>query len=78
MPEAAPLKQHHVVSGLDAVCMNTVRRLAQDFRYPFSFVNCFNRRFSSNVKVMATPLAGASVDRGVKVEIMWEHRQQRG
>jgi hypothetical protein len=31
-----------------------------------------------NVKVMAHPLAGANVDRGVRVEIRWKHRQQRG
>jgi len=27
---------------------------------------------------MATPLAGAIVDRGVEVEITWEHREQKG
>lgn len=27
---------------------------------------------------MAHPLAGAYVDRGVKVEIRWKHRKQRG
>jgi len=27
---------------------------------------------------MATPLAGASVDRGVWVEITWKHGEQRG
>jgi hypothetical protein len=31
-----------------------------------------------NVKVMAHPLAGANVDRGVRVEIRWSHRKQRG
>jgi hypothetical protein len=31
-----------------------------------------------NVKVMAHPLAGANVDRGVRVEIRWKHRKQRG
>jgi hypothetical protein len=31
-----------------------------------------------NVKVMATPLARASVDRGVELEATWEHREQRG
>ena len=31
-----------------------------------------------NVRVMATPLARASVDRGVEVEITWKHREQRG
>jgi hypothetical protein len=31
-----------------------------------------------NVKVMAHPLAGANVDRGVDVEIRQEHRKQRG
>jgi len=34
--------------------------------------------FSANVKVMAHPLAGANVDRGVKVEITWDHGKQRG
>jgi hypothetical protein len=33
---------------------------------------------SPNVKVMAHPLAGANVDRGVRVEIRWKHRKQRG
>lgn len=32
----------------------------------------------ANVRVMATPLAGASVDRGVEVEITNKHREQRG
>ena len=32
----------------------------------------------ANVRVMATPLARASVDRGVEVEISWEHGEQRG
>jgi len=32
----------------------------------------------ANVKVMAHPLAGANVDRGVRVEIRWKHRKQRG
>ena len=32
----------------------------------------------ANVKVMATPLAGASVDRGVKVVVMGKHEEQRG
>jgi len=31
-----------------------------------------------NVKVMATPLAGASVGRGVEVKITVKHREQRG
>ena len=31
-----------------------------------------------NVKVMATPLAGASVERGVEVGNMLRHREQRG
>jgi hypothetical protein len=31
-----------------------------------------------NVKVMAHPLAGANVDRGVGVEVRWKHRKQRG
>ena len=31
-----------------------------------------------NVKVMAHPLAGASVDRGVRVVTWWEHLKQRG
>jgi uncharacterized protein YqfA (UPF0365 family) len=31
-----------------------------------------------NVKVMAHPLAGANVDRGVEVEIRWKHRKQKG
>jgi hypothetical protein len=31
-----------------------------------------------NVKVMATPLAGASVERGVEVVITGKHREQRG
>jgi hypothetical protein len=31
-----------------------------------------------NVKVMAHPLAGANVDRGVEVEIQWKHGKQRG
>jgi hypothetical protein len=30
------------------------------------------------VKVMAHPLAGANVDRGVKVEMGWKHGKQRG
>jgi hypothetical protein len=34
--------------------------------------------FLANVKVMATPLAGASVGRGVEVEITVKHREQRG
>ena len=32
----------------------------------------------SNVKVMATPLAGASVERGIEVVITGKHREQRG
>jgi hypothetical protein len=32
----------------------------------------------ANVKVMAHPLAGANVERGVRVEIRWKHRKQRG
>jgi hypothetical protein len=36
-------------------------------------------RFSSPiVKVMAHPLAGANIDRGVEVEIRWKHRKQGG
>ncbi len=35
-------------------------------------------RFFPNVKVMAHPLAGANVDRGVRVEIRCKHRKQRG
>ena len=31
-----------------------------------------------NVKVMATPLARANVERGVEVGITWKHREQRG
>jgi len=31
-----------------------------------------------NVKVMAHPLAGANVDRGVEVEIRWGQQKQRG
>lgn len=34
--------------------------------------------FWDNVKVMATLLAGANVDRGVEVEIKWKHGKQRG
>jgi hypothetical protein len=34
--------------------------------------------FLQNVKVMAHPLARANADRGVKVEIRWEHGKQRG
>jgi hypothetical protein len=30
--------------------------------------------FLTNVKVMAHPLAGANVDRGVGVETRWKHR----
>ena len=49
---AAPLTQDHVVSGLDAVYMNTIRRLAQDFRYPLISVDCFETLVSSsNVKI---------------------------
>jgi hypothetical protein len=33
---------------------------------------------AANVKVMAHPLAGANVDRGVRVEIRCKHRKQRG
>ena len=36
------------------------------------------RLFLPNVKVMATPLAGASVERGDEVEIPVKHREQRG
>jgi len=35
-------------------------------------------KFLPNVKVMATPLAGASVERGDEVEIPVKHREQRG
>jgi hypothetical protein len=35
-------------------------------------------KFLQNVKVMAHPLAGANVDRGVSVEITWKHGKQRG
>jgi hypothetical protein len=31
-----------------------------------------------NVKVMAHPLAGANVERGVRVEIRCKHREQMG
>ena len=31
-----------------------------------------------DVKVMAHPLAGANVDRGVEVEVRWKHGKQRG
>ncbi len=34
--------------------------------------------FLSNVKVMAHPLAVANDDRGIGVEIRWEHRKLRG
>ena len=34
--------------------------------------------FSTNVKVMAHPLASANVDRGVEIEIRCEHGKQRG
>ena len=37
-----------------------------------------NEYLSDNVKVMAHPLAGANVDRGVRVEIRWKHGKQRG
>jgi hypothetical protein len=33
---------------------------------------------AENVKVMAHPLAGVNVDRGVRVEIRWKHHKQRG
>ncbi len=33
-----------------------------------------SRMYWPNVKVMAHPLAGANVDRGVRVEIGWKHR----
>lgn len=43
-------------------------------------VNSFFLKFMylPNVKVMAHPLAGANVDREVRVEIRWKHRKQRG
>ena len=31
-----------------------------------------------NVRVMATPLARASVDRGVEVGATWKHGEQKG
>jgi hypothetical protein len=34
--------------------------------------------FKANVKLMAHPLAGANIDRGVRVEIRWKHHKQRG
>ena len=34
--------------------------------------------FLQNVKVMAHPLAGATVDRGVEVVTLREHRKQMG
>ena len=36
------------------------------------------RLFLPNVKVMATPLAGASVERGAEVEIPVKNREQKG
>ncbi len=33
---------------------------------------------SPNVRAMATPLAGANVERGVEVVVTWKHREQRG
>jgi hypothetical protein len=31
-----------------------------------------------NVRAMATPLAGADVERGVEVAVTWKHGEQRG
>ena len=44
-----------------------------------NFVHAFcGLVYSANVKVMAHPLAGASIERGVEVEIRWGHGKQRG
>jgi hypothetical protein len=34
--------------------------------------------FLQNVRVLANPLAGVSVDCGVDVETTWKYREQRG
>ena len=49
-PEVAPLAQNTVDGRFDAAYLNSMSAVAQVFRYPLNFINCFNRRFSSNAE----------------------------
>ena len=62
-PEVAPLAQNTVDGRFDAAYLNSMSAVAQDFRYPLTFLNCFYRRFRPTLRCSYVVKEGCKLEK---------------